>query len=193
MKFNTLFVAAICASSLMTSCVHDTAKENQLKYTHTTLVDGDAYAFFQVVGETALDGVKYAEYAEKSGDAKSTEIASKVKAFYTQLLPTLDSLATANQVDFPIKGIPQGHGEEEANTATVADSTAHTATVAHEAHDHFDYAHHAQHELATVKDHLTRLTHNTNAALRSFAKEQLEIVSELYVQIGGKEEAHGHH
>ena len=188
MKFNTLFVAAICAGSLMTSCVHDTAKENQLKYTHTSIVDGDAFAFFQVVGETVLDGVKYAEYAEKTGDAKSTEIAAKVKAYYTQLLPTLDSLATANQLDFPIKGIPQGHGEAD-STAT-ADSTAHTT---HEAHAHFDYAHHAQHELATVKDQLTRLTHNTNAPLRSFAKEQLEIVKELYVQIGGKEEAHGHH
>ena len=189
MKFNTLFVAAICAGSLMTSCVHDTAKENQLKYTHTSLVDNDAFTFFQVVGEIALDGVKYADYAEKSGDAKSTEVATKVKAFYTQLLPTLDSLATVNQIDFPIKGIPQGHGEEADKTA-VADTTASTDAVAHA---NFDYVSHAQHELATVKDRLNRLTHNTNDALRSFAKEQLEIVTELYVQIGGKVEEHGHH
>ena len=184
MKFNTLLVAAICAGSLMTSCVHDTAKENQLKYTHTSLVDGDAFAYFQIIGETALDGVKYAEYAEKSGDAKSVEVASKVKAFYTQLLPALDSLATAKQVDFPIKGIPQGHAESD---STSTDSTA-TA-----AHDHFDYVHHAQHELATIKDKLKRLSRNTDVDAQAFAKEQLEAVTEVYTQIGGKEEAHGHH
>ncbi|MCA5005284.1 hypothetical protein [Sphingobacterium bovistauri] len=185
MKFNTLFVAAICAGSLMTSCVHDTAKENQLKFTHTSLVDGDAFAYIQTVGETALDGVKYAEYAEKSGDAKAVEIASQVKAFYTQLLPELDSLSTVNNVDFPIKGIPQGHGESD-TTATV-DSTAQVA------HQHFDYVHHAQHEISVVKDKLKRMTRNTNQDVQNFGKKQLVLASELYTQIGGKEEAHGHH
>ena len=188
MKFNTLFVAAICAGSLMTSCVNDTAKQNQLKYTHTSLVDGDAYSFFQVVGEIALDGVKYAEYAEKSGDAKSIETAGKVKAYYNQLLPLLDSLATANQIDFPIKGIPQGHDENEVSST---DSTA--VETAHAAHDHFDYIHHAQHEIATVKERLQRLSHNTNGPLRDFAAKQLESVKSLYTEIGGKEDAHGHH
>lgn len=184
MKFNTLFVAAICAGTLMTSCVNDTAKENQLKYTHTSLVDGDAFSYFQIIGETALDGVKYAEYAEQSGDAKSTDVASKVKAFYNQLIPALDSLATSKQVDFPTKGIPQGHGEAD---TTAADSTAHAA------HAHFDYVHHAQHELATVKEKLKRLTRNTDVDVQAFAKEQLTIVTDLYTQVGGKEDAHAHH
>lgn len=185
MKFNTLFVAAICAGSLMTSCVHDTAKQNQLSLTHTSLVDGDAFSYIQIIGETALDGVKYAEYAETTGDAKSLEIAGKVKAFYTQLLPSLDSLATVNQVDFPIKGIPQGHGESD-STAT-ADSTAHAA------HSHFDYVHHAQHEIATVKDKLKRMTRNTNEDVQAFGKKQLSLANDLYTAIGGKEEAGGHH
>lgn len=184
MKFNTLFVAAICAGSLMTSCVHDTAKENQLKYTHTSVVDGDAFSYFQIIGETALSGVKNAEHAEKSGDAKSVEIAAKVKAFYAQLLPALDSLATTKQVDFPIKGIPQADNEAD---STSLDSTAHAA------HAHADYVHHAQHEIATVKDRLKRLTHNTDAAVQTFAKEQLNAAVELYTQIGGKEDAHAHH
>jgi len=184
MKINTLFVAAICAGSLMTSCVNDTAKENQLKLTHTSLVDGDAFAYFQIIGETALNGVKYAEYAEESGDAKSAEVASKVKAFYAQFLPALDSLATSKHVDFPIKGIPQGHASSD---STSVDSTA-TA-----AHDHFDYVHHAQHELATIKDKLKRLSRNTDVDAQVFAKEQLKTVTDIYTQIGGKEEAHGHH
>ena len=45
MKLNTLFVAAVLASTTLSSCVFKTADERQLKYTHTSLVDGDAYAF----------------------------------------------------------------------------------------------------------------------------------------------------
>lgn len=187
MKFNTLFVAAICAGSLMTSCVHETAKKNQLKYTHTSIVDGDGFAFFKVVGETALSGVQYAENAENSGDANAAAVAVKVKAYYNQLIPALDSLATANHMDFPIKGIP---AVEVESTTAPTDSTA-QATESHIGAS--DYVHHAQHELATVKDQLERLTRNTDAELQKFAKEQLEVASELYKEIGGKEEAHAHH
>lgn len=191
MKLNTLFVAALCAGSMMTSCVHDTAKQNQLKYTHTTLVDGDAYSFFQIVGEIALVGVKSAEEAEKSGDAKAAEVAGKVKAYYSELIPVLDSIATAYQIDFPIKGIPQLQESAHADSAAV-DSSAHAAH-ALAAHGHGDYIHHAQHELATVKFKLTQLTRNTNAELQKFAEAQLEKVSALYKEIGGKEEEHAHH
>ncbi len=186
MKFNTFFVAAICAGALMTSCDYR-MNDHQLKFTHMTLADGDAYAFFQVVGETALDGVKYAEYAENSGDAKAAEVAGKVKAYYNQLLPSLDSLATQNHVDFPIKGIPQGHADTD---STAVDSVANTQQVAHA---HFDYVQHAQHEIATVKERLKRLSRNTNGDLKDFAKHQYDLVSHLFTEIGGKEDAQAHH
>lgn len=186
MKLNTLFVAAICAGTLFNSCVNKTATENQLKYTHTSLADNDAFSGFQVIGENALSGAKYAEWAEKSGDAKAQEVAAKVKGYYTQLIPALDTLATSLQVDFPIKGIPTGHDEAE-GSETTTDSTAHVA------HNHFDYVAHAQHEVATVKERLERLTRNTNKDVQTFAKQQVELISELYTQIGGKVEAHAHH
>ena len=182
MKFNTLFVAAICAGTLFNSCVDETAKQNQLKYTHTTLVDGEAYVNFHKIGETALTGVKNAEEAENSADAKSKEVAAKVKAFYNQLIPALETLATANQVDFPIKGIPAAHAE------VATDSTAHAA-----AHVHADYVHTAQHEIALVKEQLGRLAVNTNADLKAFGKEQGHLAAELFAAIGGKEDAHAHH
>ena len=47
MKLNTLLIAACAGVFVMTSC-NPSAQENQLKYTHTTLVDGDAYQFFQI-------------------------------------------------------------------------------------------------------------------------------------------------
>lgn len=193
MKLNTLFVAAICAGTLLNSCVDKTARENQLKYTHTSLVDGDAFAFFQIVGEKALTGVKEAETAEGSADAKSKEVASKVKAFYNQLIPSLDSLATTVQVDFPIKGIPAA--EEAHHDATTVDSTATATTDAHAGHNHShaDYVSHAQHEIAAVKDQLKRMTRNTNESIQKLAKEQLALATDLYTQIGGKEDAHAGH
>lgn len=183
MKLNTLFFAAVCAGTLFSSCVDKTARENQLKYTHTTLVDGDAFSAFQKVGETAQVGVIVAEHEEASGDAKSKEVAAKVKAYYAQFIPALDTIARTVQIDFPIKGVPA----PELRGSVAADSTEAASSI------HTDYVHNAQHEIGLIKDQLTRLTRNTNKDLRAFAEKQVSIVSDLYKQIGGKEEAHAHH
>lgn len=199
MKFNTLFVAGICATALLASCNPQTAKENQLKFTHTSLADGDAFHFFQVVGAKAVYEADYATYAETAATSPQTkELAAKVKEVYTSIIPTLDSLATANQVDFPIKGgevfvAPQA---EVAQHAHVADSAA-DAHEAHAAHGHAysdeAYVHHVQHESATIKEQLERLSRNTNKGLRAFAEANIEKVAELFKLAGGKEDAHAHH
>jgi len=176
MKLNTLFVAAVCASTLLNSCVFKTAEENQLQITHTSLVDGDAYVVIQNVNETASEGVKYAEYAETTGESK--EAAAMVKGFYTQFLPKLDSVSTQFNVDLAPVPVYPAHATDSTSTA---------------GHSNFDYAHHAQEEVAFIKEQLKRLTHNTNETLQIFAKEQLAMAEELYKAIGGKEEAHGHH
>lgn len=181
MKLNTLFFAAICAGTLFSSCVDKTARERQLKYTHTSLVDGDGYAIFQKVGEAAQTGVVLAEQTEANGDAAAKAVAAKVKAFYAQLLPSLDTAATAVHVDFPIKGVP-------AIETVAVDSTSTVAAVAKT-----DYVHDAIHEIAFVKEQLKRLSRNTNEDLRKLGKEQLSLATELYTQIGGKEEAHAGH
>lgn len=180
MKLNTLFVAAICASTLLNSCVFKTAQENQLQITHTSLVDGDAFAIIQLVNVTAVEGVKYAEYTESTGEAK--EAAAKVKGFYTQFLPQLDSIAS--EFNVTLSPVPV-YSDHQADT-TVADTVA-------SSHKQFDYAHHAQEELTLVKAQLKRLTKNTNEALQIFAKAQLAKAEEVYTQIGGKEEPHAHH
>lgn len=178
MKLNTLFVAAICASTMLNSCVFKTAQENQLQITHTSLVDGDAFAVIQNVNETASEGLKYAEYAVSTGE--NADAATKVKDFYAQLLPRLDSIAS--EFDVTLNPLP-------VYPAHVADTTAQGATEAHQ----FDYLHHAQHEVAFVKEQLKRLSRNTNEALQIFAKAELAKADEVYAQIGGKEDAHAHH
>lgn len=195
MKFNTLFVAAICAGAMLSSCVNKTAEERQLKYTHTSLVDGDAFTAIQIVSETVLTGTQYAERAEASADAKAQEVATKVKAFYTQFIPELDRIATASHIDFPIKGIPAiaEATETSVHAAVETDSTAVVEEVAVEIAAEVDYVHQAQHELAEVKKQLTRLSRNTNKNIQDFAKSHLSAVNELYAAIGGKEEAHAHH
>lgn len=187
MKLNTLFVAAICAGTLLSSCVNKTAQERQLAYTQTSLVDGDGFTAIQIIGEAAQTGVQYAERAEANGEAA----AGKVKAFYDQLIPELDRIATLVQMDFPIKGVPAIEGAEVATTTADADSTAAVEDV--QIAPKFDYTQHAQHEVAEVKKQLQRLARNTNSDIRAFAEAQLPTVSELFTAIGGKEEAHAHH
>lgn len=194
MKLNTLFVAAICAGTLLNSCVNKTAQERQLAYTQTSLVDGDAFFAIQKIGEAALVGSQYAERAGASADANGQAVAGKVKSFYDQLIPELDRIATLVQVDFPIKGIPAIDAEEsvEADTAST-DTTDDVAQEVAAPQTHGDYVSQAQDEIAIIKEQLKRMTRNTNVDIQQFAKAQLETANELFTAIGGKEEAHAHH
>ncbi|WP_140936902.1 hypothetical protein [Sphingobacterium lumbrici] len=191
MKFNTLFVAAVCASTLLNSCAQKTAEERQLKYTHTSLVDGDAYAFFQIVGEHVATGLVHGDQIQNDADAKAKELGAKLKDFYAQLDPELDSIATAFHVDYPIKGVPA--------TQSTSDITLHPATgtveeeVQHAHESVSDYVTNVQHELAILKTQFERLTRNTNKDLQKFAKKHLAAISDLYAQAGGTEDAHAHH
>src|SRR5690606_41541798 len=85
MKLNTLIVAAVFASTTFSSCVFKTAGENQLKNTHTSLVDGDAYAFFRNVGTIAPYEVSYAEHVSKVGSPQAKEAASQVSKFFSEI------------------------------------------------------------------------------------------------------------
>lgn len=193
MKLNTLFVAAICAGTLLNSCVNKTAQERQLAYTQTSLVDGDAFFAIQKIGEAALVGSQYAERAGASADANGQAVAGKVKAFYDQLIPELDRIATLVQVDFPIKGIPAIDAEESVEADTASTDTTNVAQEVAAPQTHRDYVSQAQDEIAIIKEQLKRMTRNTNVDIQQFAKAQLETANELFTAIGGKEEAHAHH
>lgn len=193
MKLNTLFVAAICAGTLLNSCVNKTAQERQLAYTQTSLVDGDAFFAIQKIGEAALVGSQYAERAGASADANGQAVAGKVKSFYDQLIPELDRIATLVQVDFPIKGIPAIDAEESVEADTASTDTTNVAQEVAAPQTHGDYVSQAQDEIAIIKEQLKRMTRNTNVDIQQFAKAQLETANELFTAIGGKEEAHAHH
>lgn len=193
MKLNTLFVAAICAGTLLNSCVNKTAQERQLAYTQTSLVDGDAFFAIQKIGEAALVGSQYAERAGASADANGQAVAGKVKSFYDQLIPELDRIATLVQVDFPIKGIPAIDAEESVEADTASTDSTDVAQEVAAPQTHGDYVSQAQDEIAIIKEQLKRMTRNTNVDIQQFAKAQLETANELFTAIGGKEEAHAHH
>lgn len=187
MKFNTLFVAAVCASALLVSCNPKTATDNQLNFTQTTLVDGDAYQFFQIVGAKAVYEADYAGYVETvANSSQAKQVAAKSKEVYASLLPAMDSLAIVNQVVFPIRGAEVFKAEE---FGVAADSAGTDVKV----YSDEAYLLHAQNEAAAVKKQIERIVRNTNAGLQDFAKANLEKVSELYILAGGKEEAHAGH
>lgn len=190
MKLNTLFVAAVCASTLLASCNPKTAQENQLKYTHTSLVDGDAFRFFDIVGSKVPYEADYAKYAESiASSTQAKQVASKVNAFYGSLIPQMDSLATEFHVDFPIKGAAKF--QAVASTDSVTNDS--TAVSAHAAYSDEAYLLHVQKETTVIKTHFERLSRNTNRALRDFAAAQVETLGEIYTLAGGKADAHAHH
>lgn len=203
MKLNTLFVAAVSAGALLaTSCNPKTAQENQLSLTHTSLADGDAYQFFQLVGAKVVYENDYAAYVTGvAGASQAKQLAAKVQEVYGSLIPALDSLATIKHVDFPIKGAEKFVASGEVETLAeevVGDDSDSTevevvATVASTAYSDEAYIQHVQHEAKIVKDQIERMTRNTDKDVRAFAEEHLEKVKEVFTLAGGQEDAHAHH
>ncbi len=207
MKLNTLFVVGVCASTLFVSCNPKTAQENQLSLTHTSLVDGDAYRFFQLVGAKVVYENDYASYAASvAGSSQAKQLAVKTQEVYSSLIPGLDSLAIAKQIDFPIKGAAKYTASNEVETVVTgqeelaeddADTTdVEEVAVSHQTSSSYSdeaYIQHVQHEAAVVKEQLQRMTRNTDKDVRAFAEANLEKVAELFTLAGGKEDAHAHH
>ncbi|PRD55791.1 hypothetical protein C5749_00370 [Sphingobacterium gobiense] len=198
----------MCAGTLFASCDPHVAKERQLSLTHTTLVDNDAYQFFQLVGSKVVYENDYAAYA--GGVARSSQakqLAAKAQEVYGFLVPQLDSLARLKQVDFPIKGAARYAVAVEAQTAVEREKVAGnrvdsdeldedeltTEHVASVSYSDDAYIHHVQHETAIMKDQLQRMTRNTDKEVRAFAEENQGKVAELFALAGGKEDANAHH
>ena len=204
MKLNTLIVAAVFASTTFSSCVFKTAGENQLKNTHTSLVDGDAYAFFRNVGTIAPYEVSYAEHVSKVGSPQAKEAASQVSKFFSEILPEMDELATQFHVDFPVLGTAKYQDSQPVNqevlmlndSTNVEDSAVvvnRNNEISASTYSDDAYLHHIQDQLEVVKVHFARLTRNTNKELRTYAQSKTEAIAELNTAIGGKEDAHAHH
>ncbi len=190
MKLNTLLAAAVIGGSfLFASCNNKTAEQNQLKYTHTSLVDGDGYHFFQTVGQKVPYELAYADYAASvSSDAKVKALAVKIKEVYSALIPQLDSAATAVHVDFPIRGaeafaVPGQQGPTADSTvSTVATTYSDAAFLAH-----------VQHEQTLIKEQFGRVSRNTNVILQKLAKDNEKALEEVYTLSGVKNDEHAHH
>lgn len=213
MKLNTLFVVGVCAGTLLVSCNPKTAQEHQLKYTHTSLVDGEAYQFFQLVGAKAVYENDYASYAANvASSSQAKELATKAQELYSSLIPALDSLATEKQVDFPIKkaakfvapgeevveeeeilATAEDVSEEDADSLQQVIEEVKKAPKATVSYSDEAYVHHVQQEIAVVKDQLQRMTGNTDKDIRSFAEANLEKVAELFTLAGGEEDVHAGH
>lgn len=178
MKLNTLFVLAVCTSTLMSSCVFKTAQENQFRYTHTSLVDGDAFVALQHVNETAVNGVKLAEFA--ANDAGSQKVSSSMKDFYTHFKVQLDSIS--NRFDVILNPVPA----PEMKMSMLADTVESNTTIVAE---DWDYNQRAKEDILLVKNQLERLLRNTNGDLQVFANRQLTTIDQVYSQLWGTETA----
>lgn len=210
MKLNTLFIVGACASTLLASCNLKTTKHNQLSLAHTTLVDGDAYEFFQLVGGKAVYESEYAAHVTGiAGSSQARQLAEKAQEVYSSMIPSLDSLAIAKQMDFPIRGAAQfevpgetpvaepavqeiDNDEEDADLEDEVIEEPNTRTVTPSYSD-AGYIEHVQHEAGLVKEQVRRMTRNTDREVRAFAETNLPKVTELFTLAGGQEDEHAHH
>lgn len=196
MKLNTFLIAAACAGSLVATSCSPSMNEQQLKYTHTSLVDGDAYQFFQIVGEKIPYEIGHATYVEgTSGSAQVKTLASKIREEFAAILPDLDELATDKQVDFPIRGaqafVSPDSVRAVVNTLDTAQAPVHTTAVVRNSDE--DYLNHTKIQLAEIKKQFKRLSRNTDKDLRDYAASKLETIDELYKLAGGEVDTHAHH
>src|SRR5690606_3347573 len=200
MKLNTLLAIAVLASTSLSSCVFNTAKERQLKYTHTTLLDGDAYAFFRQVGSIAPYELSYAEHVSKVGNAQAKDAAAKITSFFNEILPEMEVLATKNQMDFPILGTqlyeaaPQTEIEAPSLESDALDTAPVTALTEEAlAYSDQDYLKHVQDKIYSVNERFHRLIINTNREVIDFAVSKNDTLADLYGTLGGRADAHAHH
>ncbi|MFD2743940.1 MULTISPECIES: hypothetical protein [Sphingobacterium] len=195
MKINTILVAGAFAGVLFTTSCQPSMKERQLKYTHTTQVDGDAYRALQTVGKKIPYETDYASYVENNSSVgENRTLAAKVRTTLGGMIADIDTLATRYKVNFPIRGAKQFEAEQQNHSAVLAsDSTVTSPAETHSDVSDAHYAHHVQHEVAAIKEQFSRLSRNTNKELRDYAASKLESLNALYKEAGGKEEAGGHH
>lgn len=196
LKLNTFLIAAACAGTLLATSCSPSANEKQLKYTHTTLVDGDAYQFFQIVGEKVPYEIGYAAYVEgTSTSAQIKTLAGTIREEFASILPDLNELAADKQVDFPIRGaqafVSPDSVHAVVNTLDTTQAVTQAQPVAVNSDE--DYLNHAKLQLAEIKKQFKRLSRNTDKDLRDYAASKLETIDELYQLAGGKLDAHAHH
>ena len=140
------------------------------------------------------------------GNTQAKDAAEKITSFFNEILPQMDSLATKNQVVFPILGTQEYAAaettavvEEEMESTPVEDSldtvalVEEPATRTAESYSDEVYLKHVQEQVAVVKEHFRRLSRNTNRELRDFAQSKTETVAELFTAVGGEEGAGTHH
>lgn len=176
MKLNTLFVLAVCTGTLMSSCVFKTAEENQFRYTHTSLVDGDAFAVLQHVNETAVNAVKLAEVAAQDAEMQNT--SARLKDFYGQFIVSLDSIS--NRFDVILNPVPSPEMNVSLEVDSLGEEIVSTAV-------DLNFNHKAQEDVLFVKSQLERLLRNTNKDLQVFANQQLTKANVLYSEVWGDE------
>lgn len=194
MKLVKLLALAGCATFVLASCDLSVGAKKQLKYNHTTLVDSDAYAFFQTVGGKAVYEKDYAEFIASTGaSAKAKDLATKSKDFYSSLIPIIDELATEFQVNFPIRGAAQF---ESPLTESANEQDSSSSIIGAQVPFVFDeeaYVQHVQKETAIVYEQLKRVSRNTNEKIRDFATSKIDEAKELYTLAGGTIDEGAHH
>ncbi|MFC3199281.1 hypothetical protein ACFOET_16785 [Parapedobacter deserti] len=181
---NTFFVAASLAVLAFGSCRQHPGESvsRDILYYSATRIDTEGYVFFKsvhakVVQETQL--AKEVQSAQASPKAK--EIAAKVIDTYQGVASDLESYAREHYVVLPDAATPPFSVPHHFHPDSLGSFNSEA------------YIAHVQHEQEGILEQFGRAERNTAKSLRSYAKEKLPAVRELFVLAGGQEDQGAHH
>ena len=181
MKFNTLFVAVISASTLFASCSYQTGLDKQRKYVNATLADADAFRLIKYVTENGNYLVSLADYADKASTSSDVKtLAGKIREVYGKVLPETESLGLDLHVGDGERGVPPFEAPKSlgGDSTTTFNAQAFKALVAE--------------KQGEINTRVSREEKNTNPSVIHYSEESLNAMKEVFELAGGKEEHHHH-
>ncbi|MFC7523630.1 DUF4142 domain-containing protein [Parapedobacter sp. GCM10030251] len=184
MKLRNIFLMALPLVAAVSSCTRHAGEpaKRSLLLNNETNVDTEGYLFFKLAHEKAVYEVQLAKYVQSVGASAATKnLASKISDLYGEMIPELETLASAFHVVLPDPGIP-GFSMPH-----------HFATDSLTGFNNEAYTAHVQHEQGAILEHFNRVSRNTSKTLKAYANEKLPAVKEVFALAGGHEEHGAHH
>ncbi|GGC17950.1 hypothetical protein GCM10011386_07370 [Parapedobacter defluvii] len=184
MKFRKIVLMALPLAVAASSCTrHAGESESRTKlYNNATDVDSEGFSFFKSVHKKATFEVGLANYVQSSpASAEAKKLAAGIVETYEPIIAELEDMGASFHVILPDPGVPAFAVPHH----FAADSLG--------GFDSKGYIAHAQHEQGAILEQFNRIDRNTSKVLKTYAKEKLPAVKEVFALAGGHEEHGAHH
>lgn len=181
---NISFITASLAVLVLGSCARHPGEpvSRDILFYSATRVDTEGFVFFKSVYAKAVSETQLAKEVQSSqASPKAKEIAAKVIETYEGTIPELVQYASDFHVVLPDAVPPPFAVPHHFHPDSLGSFNSEA------------YIAHVQREQGAMLEQFSRAERNTAKSLRSYAKEKLPAVKELFALAGGQEDHSAHH